>query len=433
MRQQLFKISKKTAYHLSVWLAAALSAVLAVGYSKLTSYVQHFYSTISTDHFHLALALTAPAFMLSVFVVERFAPDAKGSGIPQVIKEIEKSKTDAKAGGLWSSPLVSLKTAFIKVISSCIALCGGASIGREGPTVQITASTFAWFGGRSQRFFPHIDVQSYLTAGAAAGVAAAFNTPLAGIAFALEEISGGVFTHFKNITIIAVVVAGITAQAIIGDYLYFPHLNVNEPKLVVIPEALLIALIGGVLGGGFARLMVSFKFPAVLNKGWRKAAVCGLVCALVAFISRGETAGSGYEITRKALEPASINDMSLLFPLLKMVATLFSYLSGMAGGIFSPSLSIGGSIGLVTAQLFHFVNFKTCSLIGMVAFFSGAIQAPLTAVIIVMEMSDERSLILIFMMTAYLAQAVGRRIMPVPLYKQLALQYRSGGSNQAAN
>jgi H+/Cl- antiporter ClcA len=126
------------------------------------------------------------------------------------------------------------------------------------------------------------------------------------------------------------------------------------------------------------------------------------------------------------LAASSVDSANVLFPVFKLVTTVLSYLSGMAGGIFSPSLSIGAGIGISIAKVFHFSNFKTCALMGMVAFFSGVVQAPLTAVIIVTEMTDRHILILPFMVAAFIGQAIGRVIMPTPLYHFLAKKHEDG-------
>ena len=118
--------------------------------------------------------------------------------------------------------------------------------------------------------------------------------------------------------------------------------------------------------------------------------------------------------------------MSVYFPILKLITTILSYLSGMAGGIFSPALSIGAGIGLTVAKVMHFENFRACALMGMVAFFSGAVQAPLTAVVIVMEMTDQHILILPFMIAAFLSHAIGKWMMPTPLYQFLAGRHVEG-------
>jgi H+/Cl- antiporter ClcA len=314
------------------------------------------------------------------------------------------------------------------VFSVLVGIVGGASIGREGPTVQLAASTFACIGAQLKKILPEVDFQSYLTAGAAAGIAAAFNTPIAGITFALEEISEGMFGPFREMTILAVVIAGISAQAVLGNYFYFGRpftaTDATPGVLLLLFVALVLGLIGGLFGGLFSRAL-AFPNPLRLpGAWWLKALVCGLVCSAIGLWTASDTSGSGYEITRKFFEirndPSSLAEWNSGFPVLKFITTILSYLSGMAGGIFSPCLSIGAGLGFTFAKVFHCQYFKQCGLIGMTAFFSGAVQAPLTAVVIVMEMTDQHELVLALLVSAFIARAVGSILMPVPLYRFLA-------------
>jgi H+/Cl- antiporter ClcA len=419
--------SKERSYqHASVWIGAILVGAAAVVYARIISVAQSWFFSWFAGHPYL-VTISAPfLFLLASVLVRAFAPDAKGSGIPQVLEAIRAGKVSPNSEQPWHSTLVSLRTAAVKVVSSVVGILGGASIGREGPTVQIAASVFAVVGRVARRYAPRIELPSYLTAGAAAGVAAAFNTPLAGITFAIEEVIDGALGSFRQPMMLAVILSGITAQALLGDYLYFGHPAVSPPDLKVIYQSLLIGLAGGLSGGGFARVLA---YPGVtrLPRHWAfRAFVCGVVCSSICLATDGATAGSGYESIEKVLMASSVDSASVLFPVLKLVTTVLSYLSGMAGGIFSPSLSIGAGIGISLAKLLHFQNFRTCALMGMVAFFSGVVQAPLTAVIIVMEMTDRHILIIPFMIAAFVGQGVGRVAMPVPLYHFLAKRHEEG-------
>lgn len=413
-------LQSRTSKNVSVWIAAVLVGAAAVLYAKAISFVQGIYFSAFNFTPFSVTALSPLLFLLAAGLVRWFAPHAKGSGIPQVLEAIEEANANPSHPTTWKSPLVSLRTAGIKVLSSMLGILGGASIGREGPTVQIASSLFCFVGGLSQRFSSKVTMTPFLTAGAAAGVAAAFNTPLAGITFAIEEVIDGSFGSFRQTLMLSVIIAGITSQAIIGDYLYFGHPQVAKPDLTVIYEALLIGLSGGLFGGLFARILAYPKLTRLPRHWIIRAILCGIICAALSYFTNGATAGSGYETTAASLRADSPIEQSLFFPLLKMSTTIFSYLSGMAGGIFSPCLSIGSGIGITIAKIFHLANFRTCALIGMVAFFSGVIQAPFTAVIIVTEMTDEHILILPFLIAAFIGQTISRRIMPIPLYRFLA-------------
>lgn len=422
-------LKNRTYQHVTVWVGAIIVGLAAVLYAKAISILQTYYFQWFQSDIYFASLCSPLFFVLAVFLVRQFAPHANGSGIPQVLQAIENAKSSASSKKPWSSSLVSVRTAVIKVLSSAVGILGGASIGREGPTVQVAASGFAWVGRKLQKFTPHVDFQTYLIAGAASGVAAAFNTPLAGITFALEEIATGAFGPFRQTVMLAVIISGVTAQGFLGDYLYFGHPVFQKPDATVVPQALLIGTLGGLLGGAFAKLLAYPKLTRLPQHWWSRALICGVLCSWIGFMTHGDTAGSGYEVTKKVLESASIENASLGFPVAKLCTTVLSYLSGMAGGIFSPSLSIGAGLGISIAKLAHFQDFRACALMGMVAFFSGVVQAPLTAVIIVMEMTDEHMLILPFMVTAFLAHGMGKWIMPTPLYSFLAGR-REGEENE---
>ena len=418
-------LSRKKAYlYAAVWIASGLVGIIAVLYARFISHLQFHYFGTFNDHPYLVSLLGPFLFLMATAVVKKLAPDAKGSGIPQVLAAIDLAKHQKEPDGAWGSSLVSLKTSVVKVISSAIGILGGASIGREGPTVQLAATGFAWVGKKVRSVAPEIDFQSFLIAGAAAGVSAAFNTPIAGIAFALEEIADGIFGPFRQLIMLAVILAGITSQGFSGNYLYFGQpVIIKSSFSLLIPEALILGVIGGLLGGLLARFLAYPQMSRLPGHWALRAFVCGALCSVIGYLTHGATAGSGYEAAKAVLESDNMNSAYYAFPLLKFATTILSYLSGMAGGIFSPCLSIGAGLGVTLAKLAHFANFKSCALIGMVAFFSGAVRAPLTGVIIVMEMTDEHTLVLPFMIAAFIAFSLGKRVMPTPLYHFLAQRF----------
>jgi H+/Cl- antiporter ClcA len=409
-----------------VWIAAAVVGGAAVGYARLIALVQSLYFS-TFERFPFVTAVSGPFFFVgAAWIVRQFGRDAKGSGIPQVLVAIQNANQGTSEAERWQHSLVSARTAAVKVLSSVLGIFGGASIGREGPTVQIAAAGFAWFGQRLRKYAPQIEFRTFLTAGAAAGVAAAFNTPIAGIAFAIEELGGDAFGIFRQMVMLAIIVSGIVSLGLSGNYLYFGRPVILNTSIVAwVGEAMAIGLIGGLLGGIFARALANPQWLRIPRHWLVRALVTGVLCSAIGYWTHGDTAGSGYEATRRALESANLEGMNPAFPLLKLATTALSYVSGMAGGIFSPCLSIGAGIGLAVAKLAGLANFRACALFGMVAFFSGAVRAPLTAVIIVMEMTDEPTLAIPFMIAAFLAHSAGRRVMSEPLYHYLARNYRS--------
>ena len=421
----LKRIYRKILVHGAYWIAAGAVGLLSVAYAKIISLSQSAYFHQSSSHPAIFFLITPIFFLVAAALVVFLAPQAGGSGIPQILKAIKLSHSPQEIATL--SSLVSLRTAAVKILSSTVGVLGGASIGREGPTVQIASSVFAWFGSKGRKFTHLHDLESLLIAGGAAGVAAAFNTPLAGIAFAIEEIAENSFKHFKRYVMLSVIIAGITAQAIVGDYLYFGHLPNRHSNWLIRPEAILIGLVAGALGGIFSRLLAIDTKNIFQLKWWQKALICGLICAGLNYISRGTTSGSSYELMEEFIN-LKRDDIPSIFFLEKIVSTLFSFQSGMAGGIFSPCLSIGAAIGYLAGKLALFTNLRVCSLIGMVAFFAGTVQAPLTAVIIVTEMTDEHILILPFMMAAFISHGISKFLAPTPLYSYLAF-----GSSKGTN
>ena len=391
---------------------------LSVLYSELVALVQNQYF-VWFQKFPYWLFIVAPLlFICAVLLVRYFAPEAKGSGIPQVLKAIQLSEQKHESSKHFGE-LVSIRTATIKILSSVFGILSGASVGREGPTVQIAASTFSWIARRTKGWVSHVEFQSYLVAGGAAGVAAAFNTPLAGIAFALEEIGEVKFPKFKENVMLSVIIAGIAAQALAGDYLYFGRPLLDTLPVRIVLDSLLIGALGGLAGGLFGWILSRQSLRFLPNHWLKRAVVCAAACTVINFISGSDTAGSGYEVTRRLMDSTD-GTLSVLFVFEKFTTTVLSYLSGMAGGIFSPSLAIGAGLGVLVSKVFFLGSLKICALIGMVAFFAGVVQAPLTAVIIVMEMTDKHVLIIPLMVSAYIAQAVAKKFMPISLYRCLA-------------
>lgn len=417
MVAELNPMHPKTSMQASLLLVAVVAGICAYLYAELISLAQSFYYFLFQGHPYLLFLACPGLFLAATWLVVKFAPEAKGSGIPQVLQAIEENP-DPKPGAVVT-PLVSIKTAAFKVLSSVVGILGGASIGREGPTVQVASSLFAFMARHAKRYFGSLDFQSYLTAGASAGISAAFNTPLAGITFALEEIGEHSFAQFKRAVMLAVIVGGITAQAIGGNYLYFGHPTIENFSSSIYLICGVIGVLGGLFGGFFSMILTRPRMVILPSKWWARALVCGILVSLLNLLTHADTAGSGYDVTKRFMDTPGTTLPVLLFPE-KFLTTVFSYLSGMAGGIFSPCLSVGSGMGYTIAQVFHIPNLRVCALIGMVAFFSGVVQAPLTSVIIVMEMTDQSMMIVPFMVAAFLAHGIGHLLMPVPLYHRLA-------------
>lgn len=304
-------------------------------------------------------------------------------------------------------------------------LLAGLSIGREGPAVQVGAGVMVsakrWLSPNSG-----IDAHDLMVAGAAAGIAAAFNTPLGGIVFALEQLTRRRHISHSSLVIAAIVLAGLVAVAVFGNETYFGRLRVQAMSWSLLLPGLLVALVAGLSGGLFARLIVvSVRGLPDRFSRWRTAyplrfaAGCGLVVAIIGLATQGATAGAGYLTTRALLEGQG--GLPGVYTLLKFCATWISAWSGVPAGVFAPSLAIGAGIGHDVALLVGLTKESAIPLIamGMAGFLAATTGGPITAFIIVMEMVSGQAMVLSLMACALLSSGVARLITR-PMYQELA-------------
>jgi H+/Cl- antiporter ClcA len=401
----------------SFWVAAVAVGIFAVYYGRLTEITQEFYRQLFASHSIWMTVFTPLAFIGAAGVAKLFSPHAGGSGIPQALYAASIAKENPTE--ISTSGIISIKTAVFKVVSTILSFVGGASVGGEGPTVQVSTAIFAASGNLLKKYFPDMNLQSYLVAGAGAGIAAAFNTPLGGIAFALEEVALSDFGDLKHLVMLAVIIAGLVTQALLGgDALYLgnPMLGDSETRYLIWAAG--IGVIGGVLGGIFGKVVTSERIYRLKIDWWKKALVCGVIVTVINLVFKGTTSGNGYVMTRDLMVTTTA-DQPLIFPIAKLTATAFSTLSGLGGGILAPSLSIGAWMGASVSKIFLLADPKICGLLGMVAYLTGAFQIPLTAVIIVVEMTNQHGMVLPLMVTAIFSFTIAKAIMPVSLYHRI--------------
>lgn len=354
-----------------------------------------------------------------VWVTRRWAAGAAGSGIPQVIAALSPGVRPP-----WRLWFVSIRLSFAKMALTAFGLLAGLSLGREGPSVQIAAGIMH----AARRWLPRrrvISDHGLLIAGGAAGIAAAFNTPLGGIMFAIEELSRRPEQRSNGLVMAAIVLAGLMGVSVYGNASYFGVIRVQAVNWALLGPGVVVALCSGLAGGLFARLLTVSLAGTSLDRfsRWRRqypvrfAAGCGGVVALIGCVTGGATFGSGYSHNRALLEGGA--DASGLYLVLKFVATWVTTWSGVPGGIFAPSLSIGGALGSNVAQWTGAADAPALIALGMTGFLAAVTQAPMTAFIIVMEMVDGYSLVLSLMTCALLASSVSR-VLCRPLYHRLA-------------
>lgn len=366
-----------------------------------------------------AVLLWMPAVTAAIaWATRRWFPAAAGSGIPQVMAALDPAMPPERR-----SRFVSLRLTVAKICLAVAGFAAGLSIGREGPAVQVAAGVMhharRWLSPATT-----IDSRGLLLAGGAAGIAAAFNAPLAGVVFAIEELSGRIEARASGLIITAIVLAGLVAVSVFGNLSYFGVIKVSGFGWEAMGPGLLVAVVAGVGGGLFSRLLAASLTgaPQRLNRlraRWpiRFAAVGGLLVAVIGVVSDGATFGSGSETVKQML--AGHEEFTPLQTLLKFIATWITAWCGVPGGIFAPALSIGAGIGDGIAQLASPALGPALIAMGMAGFLAAVTQAPLTAFIIVMEMVDGHSMVLSLMACAMLASLISR-MLSRPLYATLA-------------
>ncbi len=406
---------------------ASLAGLTVVAFTWMSEFAFEHFHVIEQKAWWLPLLWTPLCTAAIVWLTRRFAPGAAGSGIPQVMATLAPEVTP---------PLrhffVSIRLTISKMVLTSMGMLAGLSLGREGPSVQIGAGIMH----SCRRWLPKRGVVSdhgLLIAGGAAGIAAAFNTPLGGIMFAIEELTRRPEQRSNGLIMAAIVLGGLMSVSVYGNTTYFGvigAIRVDRLDLHMLWPGLLVAISCGLAGGLFSRLLIVSLSGQ--SRDWftrkrkqmpvRFGAACGLVIAIIGIASQGSTYGSGYLHTRALLDGG--DELSGLFFLLKFAATWITTWAGVPAGIFAPALAIGGGIGSDIAQLTLGIPSTTLIALGMAGFLAAVTQAPMTSFIIVMEMVDGHGLVLSLMASALLASGVSR-LVSVPLYSALAdLQVR---------
>jgi H+/Cl- antiporter ClcA len=407
---------------LLMWGAAAVVGLAAVAFARIADFAQAGLRHLVAISWAIPWMLAPVGFFCIAWLTRRFFPGAEGSGIPQTIFA---QRPDAGARGLlFLRPRV---VAGRVVLAAAGLLCGG-SIGREGPTVHVGAVIIHGVSRWMPKGRTEGQRRAMILAGGAAGVAAAFNTPLAGIVFAIEELSKSFEERASGTTMTAVILAGVVAIALVGDYNYFgqPLVSAGQAQSIT-PGTLLVAVACGLLGGGLSRatLASTLRLPGMLDRLRSSrpalfAGLCGLGIAALGTWTGGLTYGTGYDEARSILESQA--HLPWMYAPARALATLLSYLSGIPAGLLAPSLSVGAGLGQIIADALGLPSSVPFAILGMCGFLAGVTQAPLTSFVIVMEMTSQHAMVLPLMLTAAVATALSK-LLSRPLYQALADRY----------
>lgn len=359
--------------------------------------------------------------MVSGVLLAYVTPDARGSGVPQV-----KVAYAIKGG------MVAFRTAVGKFLIGAIQIGTGSSLGREGPTVQVCAGVTSSLGRTMA--LSRQNQRRLLPVGAAAGIAAAFNAPIAAVTFVIEEILGDLDQSVLSGIIVAAAVAAAIERAVAGAD---PEFRIPSGFSFDHFETVIFYGLLGVLAA-FASIAFSDSLLSLrrffqrlkIVPLWARPGIGGLitgvlaVAAILLFNTNGVT-GSGYHTLSEALSGNLTFQVMLVLGVMKLLATVFAYASGGAGGIFAPALFIGGMLGGVVGQIdvlvFHHPSSEIGSfaLVGMGAVFAGIIRAPITSVLIIFELTGGYSMILPLMIANMTAYALASRLRPTPVYEAL--------------
>lgn len=401
---------------LALLLGALLVGVVSSAFGILSQYANGLFFQVAQTDPWAPILLTPVGLVLVVWLSRRFFPGSEGSGINQIIAALELRTRHR---------VVSLRLAAGKMLLTLLGQACGGSIGREGPTVYVAAALM--YSMRRLARFPVNDLaRGMLLAGGAAGISAAFNTPLAGIVFAFEEMARAFSPRLAGMIIPAVILSALVSMVLVGEYSYFGTDAVNS--VAALGDWLAVALCGvvaGLAGGLFAYAIVAGSravAPLMARDALALAFLCGSVLVLVGVLSDYKAMGSGYAAAKSLVlgDAAVESGIDLLYPVYKFIASLATYLSGVPGGIFAPTLATGAGIG---ADLYHALPVASLDLmvlLGMVAYFAGAVKSPITGFVIVMEMTNDQYTLLALMAAAMIGYAVSYLIGPQPLYHALA-------------
>ncbi len=398
------------------WFGAILIGFISVGFAHAADWGQGvFGALLVVNHWtpFLPLLITPLGFILSAWLAQRYFPNSQGSGIPQAIAARHLNLDEDRLR------LLSPKIAFGKICLTIVGLLSGASIGREGPTVQVGASVMlgvARFGGLSR-------TRGLILAGSAAGIAAAFNTPLAGIVFAIEEMSKAYEARINSLVLLAVVFSGIAALGLSGSYSYFGTTSAAPNDYKDWLAVMLCGVAGGALGAAFSAAALFFGArirywtqSAPLRRMIIIAGTCGFAVAIIGVLSGGNTFGTGYEQAKSAIGGQAL---PALFFIEKFMTSFLSMMSGIPGGIFAPSLAVGAGLGS-TIGLILGSNIGLAAILGMAGYFAGVVQAPMTAFVIIVEMTNDHQAVIPIMAAAMIGYLTSRIFSREPLYHGLS-------------
>ncbi|MGQ9928182.1 MAG: H(+)/Cl(-) exchange transporter ClcA [Chloroflexaceae bacterium] len=357
---------------------------------------------------------SAAGATLAVLLVQRFAPEAKGSGIPHLKGVLHRLRTMR-----WA------RVVLVKMIGSTLALGSGLALGREGPSVQIGGAIGDGIA-RGLKAAPR-ERLTLTAAGAGAGLAAAFNAPLSGVMFVLEEVQRDFRPIVFGAAFISAVVADIVTRLVSGQRPAFAIPAYAAPPLTAMPMFAMLGLLAGVLGVAFNRSLLAIVDRSGAwsdRKRLMMAAIIGAGIGLIGWFSP-IAIGGGHTLAEDILNGHIAVAAVLLWFMLRFGMTIISYSTGAPGGIFAPLLVLGALIGTGAGVLAQWLAPQLApqptvfAVAGMAAYFTAIVRAPLTGIVLIIEMTGNYEQMLALLVSCFCAYAVAETVKDLPIYEAL--------------
>ncbi len=412
-------------------VALIVGAFWVVLFCSIFSYISYYSTDIRNLWFNknpfLIFIILPITLAVLVYIIQKYIPLVAGSGIPQVISTLREGNYHK------AQYLLSFKSTILKIPLVFIAMVAGASVGFGGPSVQVGAATFLGFGLWCQRYhlaFNTFKANHFIIIGAGSGLAAAFQAPFTGLIFVIEELGRTKIFKLEPKIVFGIIATGLLLQIIFGYSNFFDHYTGNETVQNMILWVVISALVCGVLGAMSAKLMSQLFMPSFLKDYFKQnsvvfAFVIGLILATIGIISEGRSLGTGYGSVIEHLHQSQGEQEFKFTSILRIIATIFSYLSSIAGGIFGPALTAGSDIGhdlwLLTGQI---IDERLLSLLCMASFLGALTGSPITAAVIVLEMTGSQAVFIYLLFASFLSAQISKVVNPKPFYYLALKRYQ---------
>lgn len=329
--------------------------------------------------------VTPLLFWISAYLCRRFSPNSSGISLDHVKSALEQSKRADTSQKI--STFLSFRIAIFSAISSLICSFGGGALGREGPSVHIAASIFANIANKFKNKIPQINLQNWIFAGSAVGLAVAFNAPIAGLIYVVEKLVKNKYYHFKSNMLTTLLAMTIFLFFLQKDDPVFEVVDLNFAFDIQILLMFLTAVVCGILAFYFKKInsYLHDKLIAIKSNFWHLApVVAGLLVAVISFYCGIYSFSGGIKTANDALASADIL-LSYKEVFGRILNTIITFISGCAGGLVAPSMTIGAGIASIIGSFFIYANIKILILTGMAAFLAVILGEPITAAIVVYE------------------------------------------------